>query len=444
MATAPDASSVPAATARAATVAAPDRDTGPRLMRAEDLSATRRWLIFAALMAPYLFYAFCWNTENFLRPYMAESLGLSKEQVAAFYSAQALGALIGAIVLSQLADRFGRRRVLLAVIVGFATAALGILLVRDYTAALLQRLVMGFFLGGVFGCTVSIYVGLFSPTIRGLLAGIVQLVYNGGDALLSWFGRHYGAADWREVLVIGGCGALVAAVLLRLVVPDDRKLAPWGDGTHEPTGAAGPAIHASIAELFAHGRWRLTLRLALLCGLNFFAFQAFNGWTTTYLREVHSMSPDTIGRLMTMLHVGSMTGAIAWGLVADRFGRRVNATGFALAAVFIVVYVRMPPTYVNFGAVGFAYGFCLVTSGIWGPYFAELYPEHLRAMAASIFGWGRIVSLFGALLAGAVAQRFGLVAIMYVGAATFAAAALLWWSLPETLDRSKRPAPATS
>lgn len=412
--------------------------------RAEDLSATRRWLIFAALMAPYVFYAFCWNTENFLRPYMAESLGLNKEQVSAFYSAQALGALIGAVVLSQLADRFGRRRVLLAVVVGFGTAALGVVLVRDYATALLQRLVMGFFMGGVFGCTVSLYVGLFSPTVRGLLAGIVQLVYNGGDALLSWFGRHYGAADWHQVLVIGGCGALAAGVVLRLAVPDDRKIVPWGDGSPQPTGPPRPAGHASITELFAHGRWSLTLRLALLCGLNFFAFQAFNGWTTTYLRELQAMSPDTIGRLMTALHVGSMTGAIAWGLVADRFGRRANALGFALAAVFIVVYLRMPPTNFNFGAVGFAYGFCLVTSGIWGPYFAELYPEHLRAMAASIFGWGRVVSLFGALLAGAIAQRFGLVTIMYIGAATFAVAALLWWSLPETLPRAKRSAPMTS
>jgi predicted MFS family arabinose efflux permease len=387
-------------------------------------------------MTPYVFYAFCWNTENFLRPYMAESLKLSKEQVAAFYSAQALGALIGAVVLSQLADRHGRRRVLLGLIAGYGAAALGVVFVHDYLTALVQRLVMGFFLGGVFGCTVSLYVGLFSPTVRGILAGIVQLVYNGGDALLSWFGRHYGSADWRQVLVIGGCGALAAVVVVWLVVPDDRRLVPWG-GQAGP-GRAEAAAHASIADLFRHQRWRLTLRLALLCGLNFFAFQAFNGWATTYLRETHGFTPDAIGRLMTALHVGSMTGAIAWGLVADRFGRRANALGFALAAVLIVVYLRMPPTPWCFATVGFAYGFCLVTSGIWGPYFAELYPVELRAMAASIFNWGRVVSLFGALLSGAIAQRFGLVTIMYVGAVTFAVAALLWWSLPETLPRASQ------
>jgi predicted MFS family arabinose efflux permease len=408
-----------------------------RLQRAEDLSPLRRGLIFAALMTPYVFYAFCWNTENFLRPYMAESLALSKEQVAAFYTLQALGALIGAVILSQLADKYGRRRVFLTVIIGFGTAAISVLLVRDYATALLQRIVMGFFLGGVFGCAVSLYVGLFSPAIRGVLAGIVQLVYNGGDALLSWFGRQYGPHNWRHVLVIGGGGALVAAVIVWLVVPNDRRFIPWTDPSSTRTASSKPP---SIRELFARGWWRLTLRLALLCGLNFFAFQSFNGWATTYLREIQGMSADTVGRVMTMLHVGSMIGALSWGVVADRFGRRANALGFALAAVFIIVYLRMPPSPVAFGVVGFAYGFCLVTSGIWGPYFAELYPSHLRTMAASIFGWGRVVSLFGALISGAIAERFGLATAMYVGSANFAVAAVIWWSLPETLNRGARNA----
>ena len=171
----------------------------------------------------------------------------------------------------------------------------------------------------------------------------------------------------------------------------------------------------------------------MLCGLNFFAFQAFNGWITTFLKETHGFSADTIGKVMTALHVGSMIGAILWGLIADRFGRRANALGFAFSAVFIVVYLAVPPTPLLLGMAGFAYGTCLVSAGIWGPYFAELYPDHLRAMAASIFNWGRIVSLFGALISGAIAQRFGLPTIMYVGAVVFFLGAMLWWSLPETL-----------
>ena len=397
-------------------------------VRAEDISEPRRWLIFAAIMSVYVFYAFCWNTENFLRPYMADAMGLSKEQVAAFYTLQALGALIGAIIIPQFADRYSRRNTFALIAVAFGFASIGSLAVTSFSTALAQRFTMGFFMGGVFGCAVSLYVGLFSQTFRGLLGGLVQLVYNGGDAALSWFGRHY-ADQWQLVMVFGGIGAIIAATAVYLVVPDDRVLIPWGGQRSH----AGASKKLAIIELFTQGYWKITLRLVLLCGLNFFAFQAFNGWITTYLKEEMGYTADIVGKLLTAMHVGSMIGAIAWGLLADRFGRRFNALGFLLAAIFIVVYINAPQNLLMLGGAGFAYGFCLVSICCWGPYFAELYPEHLRATAASIFNWGRVVSLFGALLAGAIAQRYGLHTIMYIGAATFLFGAFVWWSLPETL-----------
>jgi MFS family permease len=403
-------------------------------MRAEDISTTRRWLIFAAIMSVYVFYAFCWNTENFLRPYMAESLRLSKEQVAAFYTLQALGALIGALIIPQFADRYSRRSTFALIAIAFGAASVGSLAVSSFGSALTQRFIMGFFMGGVFGCAVSLYVGLFSQTVRGLLGGLVQLVYNGGDAALSWFGRHY-ADQWQLVMVIGGLGAIVTGCIVFFAVPNDRALVPWGGEAARPGGSKKLAL----MELFAAGYWQITLRLVLLCGLNFFAFQAFNGWITTYLKEDQGMSPDMVGKLLTTLHLGSMIGAIVWGLLADRFGRRFNALGFLMAAVCVVIYLNVPQNPIMLGIAGFAYGFCLVSTCIWGPYFAELYPEHLRATAASIFNWGRIVSLFGALIAGAIAQRYGLHTIMYIGGGTFLLGAIVWWSLPETLGVKSKP-----
>lgn len=401
-------------------------------IRAEDLPPLRRWLTFGAIMTPYVFYAYLWNTENYLRPYLAASLELSRQQVSSFYTAQGLGALFGALVISQIADRRGRRATFALVSVAFGLAGIGVVFVHDYATALLQRFAMGFFLGGVFGCAVSLYVGFFPPTVRGLLAGIVQLVYNGGDATLTWFGRHFAEESWQQVMVVGGVGAMLAGVVVWIVVPDDRRVVPWGG--HTP----GAGTKTGLAELFVHGRWKLTIRLAALCGLNFFAFQSFNGWVSSYLKEIHGYGADDVGKLLTVLHVGSMVGAIVWGLAADRLGRRFNALGFVFAAALIVVYLNVPGSWAALAAAGFAYGFCLVCIGVWGPYFAELYPDHLRATAASIFNWGRIVSLFGALLSGAIADHYGLQTAMYLGAATFLAAALLWWSLPETLRRGGR------
>lgn len=60
--------------------------------------------------------------------------------------------------------------------------------------------------------------------------------------------------------------------------------------------------------------------------------------------------------------------------------------------------------------------------------------------AASIFNWGRIVSLVGSLLSGAIADAYGLTSAMAIGALMFVLAALVWLSLPETLEKRRSAA----
>ena len=82
---------------------------------AETMSRTRKLVALAYLAAAYILYSWSWNTVDVLRPYIAEDLGLSLTEAGSLYSAQALGALVGAVINGQLADRFGRRNALMAV-----------------------------------------------------------------------------------------------------------------------------------------------------------------------------------------------------------------------------------------------------------------------------------------------------------------------------------------
>jgi hypothetical protein len=77
----------------------------------------------------------------------------------------------------------------------------------------------------------------------------------------------------------------------------------------------------------------------------------------------------------------------------------------------------------------------LSASAVWGPWLSELYPPHLRSTAASIFNWGRIVSMLAPIITAALVPYLGMALVMLMGSAAFLLAAAIWLSLPETIER---------
>jgi MFS family permease len=107
-------------------------------------------LVFVLLLVCEFLYGWAWNTVDVLRPYIRESLGLSLIEAGSAYSAQGAGALIGAIVMGQIADRIGRRRVLSGLVFGYGVLLLAGMIVASYPQLLLQRFLLGFFAGARF------------------------------------------------------------------------------------------------------------------------------------------------------------------------------------------------------------------------------------------------------------------------------------------------------
>lgn len=408
----------------AVTTAAPAEPASPRAPAANELPLARRLVAFGFLLVTEFFYGWAWNTVDVLRPFFRQSLGLSLTEAGSAYSAQGLGALIGAIVIGQLADRLGRRNMLVVVMMGYGALLLAGVLVSTYFGLLLQRFVLGLFLGGSFPVVVGLYVDLFQPSLRGKLASAINTTFSGAIIVLGFAFGHLGRHDWRIILWIGGLPPIVLAGLAYVFVP----------GTERSPGKNTAKI--PITEMFQPGLRRQTLLLASLTGLNFFAYQAFSGWLTTYLQGVRHLPAPEISHLITAQFTGNILGGFVWGWAADRYGRRSGATGFLMAAAAIVGYLTVPSNLLLLVVLGALFGFSLSASVVWGPWLAELYPPHLKSTASSIFNWGRVVSFFAPLITGALAGRFGLRRSMMIASATFAIAAVIWRRLPETLTGS--------
>ena len=384
------------------------------------LPLARRLTAFGFLLIAEFFYGWAWNTVDVLRPLFRASLGLSLTQAGSAYSAQGAGALLGALSIGQLADRLGRRTMLVVVMAGYGTLLLAGTLVTSYTMLLLQRFVLGLFLGGSFPVVVGIYVDLFRPTLRGKLASAINGTFSLAIIALGIAFGHLGTHDWRTLLWLGGLPPALLAGFAFAVIPQSRHTPPRGRTL-------------PLAELFTPALRRQTLLLASMTGLNFFAYQAFSGWLTTYLLIIRHLPPMEIGQLVATQFAGNIAGGFFWGWAADRYGRRIGAGGFFATAAIIVAYLLVPGGKSTLMILGVLYGFTLSASVIWGPWLAELYPPHLKSTASSIFNWGRLVSFFAPIVTGQLAEHFGLIAAMLVSSIVFTLAAAIWLKLPETL-----------
>jgi len=404
------------------------------MIDARDITQSRRIAALAFLLVGYFFYAWSWNTVDILRPYIKESLGLTDLAAGSAYTIQSAGAIVGAVVMGQIADKIGRRNALVISMIGYGSFLLAALLVTDYTTLVVQRVGLGFFMGSMFPIAVGIYSGLFSRDVRGVIAGFVLGTYNVAVAALGFLSAAAFKAgyDWT-LLLWAGVVPVSLALFALFVIPDDRRLIPM-DGLSEGQTTAKSAL--PIAELFKPGVAKQTILLATMTGLNFFAYQAFTGWASTYLKE-DRMIPDTVvGDVLGWQFIGAAIGGLVWGYVSDRLGRRAAAWGFVAAAALIPVYLFVDMPVGLLELTGFVYGVMLSCSAIWGPWLSELYPPHLRSTAASIFNWGRVISMTAPLITAPMIETFGRAPVMSLASVSFLAAALIWLRLPETVKRT--------
>lgn len=403
------------------------------MIRAQDFTQGRRFGALAFLLVAYFFYAWSWNTVDILRPYIKESLGLTDLQAGSAYTLQSVGAIFGAIIMGQVADKIGRRNALVISMIGYGSGLLGALMISDYTGLIVQRIGLGFFMGSMFPIAVGIYSGLFARDVRGVIAGFVLGTYNLAVAALGFMSAAAFKAgyDWKILLWAGGVPVAIALFAF-LVIPDDRHFIPM-DGATDDEAVAKSKL--PITELFKPGVAKQTILLATMTGLNFFAYQAFTGWATTYLKEDRAIPDTVIGDVLGWQFIGAAIGGLVWGFISDRFGRRNAAWGFVAAAAIIPVYLFVPMPIGLLELTGFTYGVMLSCSAIWGPWLSELYPPHLRSTAASIFNWGRVISMTAPLITAPLAESFGRAPVMSLASISFLAAALIWFRMPETVMR---------
>ncbi|QEO46847.1 MFS transporter [Vibrio tarriae] len=418
----------------------------------------QRVAAYLAILVGYFFYCYNFVIIDYVRPYIVEAYdGISLSDTAQFYTWQSVGALIGALSCAWFAGRFGKKYTLITITALNGGATIVNMMFTDYATWAAMRFIIGLSLGGYFTVAVSLMIGLFTPTVRGKLTAFASSMFSVALMVMGAYAAFISSIDapWESLMWVGGIPPLAAAFAMVFVLPSDKNVIAYGEeDSSANTGQNTPAKKGSWGEMLSKPYRLLTITCLLLAGLNFYGFQFFSGFVTTYLKEIRQFDGATIGVIFSISAFGSLFGAWVWGAVADKFGRKVNAFGFILAGIMASIFFIAPSDLMigslNMLAIlGLIYNFGLSSSAVWGGYFSELFPAHLRSYGAALFHGGRIIGMWAPMVLIFIKERTDLQTAMWGSPIVWIVAGLLWLSLPETLkgglfDKRKSNQPANA
>ncbi|MEG7557222.1 MFS transporter [Vibrio cholerae] len=418
----------------------------------------QRVAAYLAILVGYFFYCYNFVIIDYVRPYIVEAYdGISLSDTAQFYTWQSVGALIGALSCAWFAGHFGKKYTLITITALNGGATIVNMMFTDYATWAAMRFIIGLSLGGYFTVAVSLMIGLFTPTVRGKLTAFASSMFSVALMVMGAYAAFISSIDapWESLMWVGGIPPLAAAFAMVFVLPSDKNVIAYGEeDSSANTGQNTLAKKGSWGEMLSKPYRLLTITCLLLAGLNFYGFQFFSGFVTTYLKEVRQFDGATIGVIFSISAFGSLFGAWVWGAVADKFGRKVNAFGFILAGIMASIFFIAPSDLMigslNMLAIlGLIYNFGLSSSAVWGGYFSELFPAHLRSYGAALFHGGRIIGMWAPMVLIFIKERTDLQTAMWGSPIVWIVAGLLWLSLPETLkgglfDKRKSNQPANA
>ncbi len=402
-----------------------------------------QWLILLLASAGWLFDVYEGQIFNITRGQLLQELlpHDAKAETILFYGDIFLGVFLiggalGGILFGALADRWGRRPVLILTILTYSVFSGLTALAQDLWQVAALRFLVAVGVGGEWSVAAAMVAEAFATRGRAQAGSIFHATSILGTWLAGLAGWAVGA-EWRYAYLVGVLPAfLVLALRVRL-----PEAAPRPGAVVEGGG---------VRELLGNGLWRRRALFGLLLaavGLGTFWGVTVEGQKLAQDRLVADGVPlaDAQGQAKLeyalIQSTGGGLGLLSFGPLAARWGRRRSFLFFHIAAFIIVpLTCYLPGSYGEFVALLPVFGF--FTLGLhagYAIYFPELFPARLRATGAGFcFNGGRIVAASVLFFSGWLKEQPGMdhrLAVTLLGSLFLVGAALLWF-LPETKDQA--------
>jgi SHS family lactate transporter-like MFS transporter len=271
---------------------------------------------------------------------------------------------IGAVLLGSLADRYGRRRPLIACVIYFSIITAFTPFAPSYAVFVLLRALYGIGMGGYWGTGASLVMESSPRRWRGLFSGIMQAGYSLGYLLAAIALRTIEPTlGWRWMFL---CGLVLAALIavLTLLSPESSS---W-----QKHRLAGFGEVARI--VWQHKRdflYLVVMMTAITC-----LSHGTQDLYPDFLKTVHRFSNAVVSNMAILYNIGAITGALVIGHFSDRLGRR-----YAVILALTISALSIPLWAFGSTIVMLALGSFMMQFGVQGSF--GVIPAHLNELSPS-------------------------------------------------------------
>lgn len=330
-------------------------------------------------------------------PRLAPALALTREQLGPVFSASLIGLLAGALMFGRVADRIGRKWVLIASLIVFGLFSAATTLAWDLNSLLAIRVLAGLGLGGAMPNLLALAAEAVGEDRRARVVTMVAAGFPFGGALAGAIAATLG---WRHIFLVGAAAPLAMAPLMAMVLPESPRFL----AARLSPGVAAQARGDYPWILFGPSRALTTVLLWTASFLATLTLYLLLNWLPILMGDKGVGKPEA-SLVSLLFNLGGAFGVLALGALLDRARRAWILAGWYVAlAVCLIALAGTGADMVSAGTAGFAAGVFVVSASVslngLAPCF---YPVVMRgAGVGATVAVGRSGGIVGPLLAAAL------------------------------------------
>jgi SHS family lactate transporter-like MFS transporter len=306
---------------------------------------------------------------------------------------------IGAFVFGRLADRFGRKPVLMWNILAFSALEAASGFAPTLATFFLLRFLFGIAMGGEWGIGSSLTFETIPAQARVVVSGLLQAGYPSGYFIASIaMYLFFDELGWRYMFVLGAIPAILVFFIRRGV----EESPAWTERKVAAERVSAVTVIARHLKLSLYA-------ILLMTAFNFFSHGSQDAYPNLFLKVQHGFDTHTLALMTGIANIGAILGGIGFGWLSQRIGRRTAIMSAALLALPVIPFWAFGSTPLVLG-IG-AFFMQVSVQGAWGiipVHLNELSPPQIRGtFPGTVYQLGNLIASVNLPIQQSIAEANG-------------------------------------